>query len=127
MDWITRLTRKMMASAQKGMAQGMQEGMREVLDQMVKGTLDPAKIAAFAKAMGIDMSQLPGMVGQRPGFDAYQILGLDRSASDEAVKKRYNELLHVLHPDKSGTPGTSLFLQMVMAAFEMIKRERGWQ
>ncbi|MDO9066275.1 MAG: J domain-containing protein [Chloroflexota bacterium] len=127
MDWVTRLTRKMMASAQKGMAQGMQEGMREVLDQMVKGTLDPAKIAAFAKAMGIDMSQLPGMVGQRPGFDAYQILGLDRSASDEEVKKRYHELLHKLHPDTAGVEGTAFLLQMVLAAYEMIKKERGWK
>ncbi len=127
MDWITKLSRKMMAGAQRGMAQGMQEGMREVLDELVKGTLDPAKIATFAKAMGIDMSQLPGMVGQRPGFDAYQILGLDRSASDEEVKKRYKELLHKLHPDTAGVEGTAFLLQMVLAAYEMIKRERRWQ
>ena len=43
------------------------------------------------------------------------------------MKKRYRELLRKLHPDTSGTPGTSFLLQMVMAAYEMIKRERGWQ
>ena len=43
------------------------------------------------------------------------------------MKKRYRELLRKLHPDTSGTPGTGFLLQMVMAAYEMIKRERGWQ
>jgi hypothetical protein len=33
-------------------------------------------------------------------FDPYQVLGLDQSASDEEVKKRYRELLFKLHPDR---------------------------
>ena len=65
--------------------------------------------------------------GQQPGLDPYRVIGLDKSASDEEVKKRYRELLRKLQPDTSGTPGTSFLLQMVMAAFEIIKRERGWQ
>ncbi len=127
MDWVTRLTRKMMAGAQRSMAQGMHEGMREVLDELVKGTLNPAKLAEMMKSMGIDASQLSGMTGQVPAFDPYQILGLDKSATDEEIKKRYRELLHHEHPDTAGVKGTDLFLQMVLAAYEMIKRERGWQ
>jgi hypothetical protein len=127
MDLLTKLFTRMLARTQKGMAQGMQEGMREVLAELMKGTLDPAKLAEMMKSMGIDPSQLSGMMGKAPGVDPYRVLGLDKSASDEEVKKRYNELLHKLHPDTSGTEATSFLLQMVMAAYELIKTERGWQ
>jgi DnaJ-domain-containing protein 1 len=116
----------MLMGMQKGMAQGAEEGMREILDELMKDTLDPAKLAELMKQMGIDASQLSGMMGQVPALDPYRILGLERSASDEDIRKRYRELLHVLHPDKSGTPGTGLFFQLVTAAYEQIKREKGW-
>ncbi|RLC91403.1 MAG: hypothetical protein DRI39_10445 [Chloroflexi bacterium] len=61
------------------------------------------------------------------GLDPYRILGLDRSASDEEIKKRYRELLHKLHPDTAGVEGTGFLLQMVLTAYETIKRERGWE
>jgi preprotein translocase subunit Sec63 len=67
------------------------------------------------------------MVGQQPGFDPYQVLGLDKSASDEAIKKRYRELLQHLHPDTAGREGTSFLLQMVLAAYKLIEVQRGWQ
>jgi DnaJ-class molecular chaperone len=126
-DWGMRLLQKMLAGMQKGMAQGMEEGMREILDELMEGTLDSAKLAEMMKRMGIDMSQLSGMIGQVPGFDPYRILGLDRSASDEEVKKRYHELLRKLHPDTSGVQGTEFLFQTVMAAFQLIAKERGWQ
>jgi len=126
-DLATRLLYRIVSKMQRGMAEGVQESLKELTDELAKGTLDPAKIAAFAKAMGVDMSQLSGMVGKTPGFSPYQILGLDKSASDEEVKKRYNELLHKLHPDTSGTEATSFLLQMVMAAYQLIKTERRWQ
>lgn len=126
MDWLTKLVVKMLARTQKGMAQGMQEAVSEVLDELVKGALDPAKLAEMMRNMGVDPAHLSGMMGKAPGFDPYRVLGLDKSASDEEVKKRYRELLHKLHPDTSGTPGTEFLLQMVMGAYELIKRERGW-
>jgi len=79
--------------------------------------------------MGIDLSGLSGMMSQSKvaGFDPYQIMGLDKSASDEEIKKRYHELLKRLHPDTAGIEGTSFLLQLVLTAYELIKRERGWQ
>ncbi len=105
----------------------IQEELRELMNDVIRGALDPSQIMAFARAIGIDMSQLPGMVRNHAGFDPYQMMGLDKSASNEAVKKRYKELLYKLHPDTAGVEGTAFLLQMVLAAYEMIKQERGWK
>jgi len=115
------------ARMQQRMLNVLMEEWRGWLDDLMKGTFDLSKLAELAKATGIDMSQLPGMMAQQPGFDPYQVLGLDKSASDEEVKKRYHDLLHKLHPDTAGIEGTSFLLQMVLAAYEMIKKMRGWQ
>uniref|UniRef100_A0A914WPP5 J domain-containing protein n=1 Tax=Plectus sambesii TaxID=2011161 RepID=A0A914WPP5_9BILA len=37
-------------------------------------------------------------------YDPYAILGLDRGASKEEVKKRYRELTKTVHPDRGGDP-----------------------
>ena len=121
-DWGLRLVQKMLA----GMQKGMEEGMHEVLDELAKRTLDAAQLAEMLKMMGIDMPQTSGMMGQVPGFDPYPILGLEKSASDEEVRKRYHELVRKLHPDTAGTEGTTFLLQLVLAAYEAIRRERQW-
>jgi len=122
---------RIMAKSLQVMLKTLEEELGKLVNQLLQGVISPEMIADMLKKIGgmpgMDFGRLAGMVGQQPGVDAYVILGLDRSASDEEVKKRYRELLHILHPDKSGTPGTSLFFQMVQAAFETIKREREWQ
>jgi len=117
-DRVTRMQRRMWEI--------IQQEIQSWINDLMRDALDPSKIMAFAGAMGIDMPQLCGMMGKQPGFDPYPILGLDRSASDEEVKKRYRDLLRKLHPDTSGVEGTAFLLQMVIAAFELIKRERNW-
>jgi len=112
---------------QQRMLRVFQEELQGWVNELLRGMLDPSKIEGFIRSMGFDPSKLPGIMGQQVGFDPYQVLGLDKSASDEEVKKRYRELVNKLHPDKSGTPGTNFLFQMVMAAYELIKRERGWQ
>lgn len=107
------------------------EILHEEIESWVEATLrdafNPEIVMQLIGSMGIDISQLQGMIGRQPGFDPYRILGLDRSASDEAVRKRYRELLHKLHPDTAGVEGTAFLLQMVLAAYETIKRERDWR
>ena len=118
-DRVTRMQRRI--------CEIVQQEIQGWINDLMRDMLDPSKIMAFAGAMGIEMSQLCGMMGKQPGFDPYPILGLDRSARDEEVKKRYRELLRKLHPDTAGMEGTAFLLQMVLAAYEMIRRERGWQ
>jgi len=90
---------------------------RDTIDPMVRNIL---------RSAGIDLSQLQKLAqSQMP--DPYTVLGLDKSASDDEVKKRYHELIHILHPDKSGTKGTKSLFQAVKTAYELIKRERGRQ
>ena len=94
--------------------------------ESVQSTLNPM-IQNMLKNMDIDFSQIEGMTGAQASIDPYRIIGLDKSASDEEVRQRYRELIRLLHPDTSGTRGTEQLFQMVMAAFQLISKERGWQ
>lgn len=121
---------RILSKGLQSMIKTIEEELGKLMNQMLQDAISPEMLADMLKQMGgagVDFGQMAGMVGQQPGFDPYRILGLDRSASDEEVKRRYHELLHKLHPDTAGTPGTEFLLQMVMAAMEMIKKERGWQ
>jgi DnaJ-domain-containing protein 1 len=97
------------------------------MDALLRDAFNPEAFLRFVASMGIDLSQIPNMVGKQDGFDPYRVLGLERSASDEEVKKRYRELLKKLHPDTAGVRGTDFLLQMMMAAYQQISKERGWQ
>ena len=117
----------------QAMVEAMQEELGRMSQQLIQGILTPDMLASLMGmmqqslgGMGFDMGKLSGLLGQQPGLDPYTILGLEKSASDDEVKNRYKQLVHILHPDKSQTSSTSFFFQMVLAAYEAIKRERGW-
>lgn len=57
----------------------------------------------------------------------YRILGLEKTDSDEKVKKRFREFAVMLHPDTARVEGTEFFFQMANAAYYTIKKERGWR
>ena len=99
---------------------------QELLSEFQKlpeALLRDAQKKIFERA-GTDFASFGGMKGQT-GVDPYRILGLDKFASDDEVKKRYRERLRQFHPDTAG-PGMEFHLQAVMAAYELIKRARGW-
>ena len=52
--------------------------------------------------------------------DHYQVLGIDRSASDDDVKKAYRKLALKLHPDKNKTPGAEEAFKNVSKAFTVL-------
>ena len=107
--------------------QVLQEEWGNWIQAILQDTFNPGVMMQFLKGMGIDLSQFGGMAASQMTLDPYLILGLDKSASDDEVKKRYRELLRKLHPDTSGVEGTAFLLQMVLGAYEMIGRERRWQ
>jgi len=133
---MSRIYRQMVEDLEKLPQKWMtdfQEEMSKWTQDLLKDAFDPAKMMRFLRGMGIDMGQFSQIFGRMAqtgtmpqGFDPYRILGLDKEATDGEVKNRYRKLVHKLHPDTAGMEGTSFLLQMVLAAYEMIKRERGW-
>jgi DnaJ like chaperone protein len=95
---------------------------------------------------GLELAQLEALArahsGQRaePGppapadrlADAYRVLGLERDASDDEVKKAYRRLMSQHHPDKlisKGLPGAMMDLAREKAgqiniAYDLIKESR---
>ena len=97
------------------------------MDALLRDAFNPESFLRYVAGMGIDLSQVPNLVGRRDGLDPYRVLGLEKTATDEEVKKRYRELLIKLHPDTAGVRGTDFLLQMMIAAYQQIAREREWQ
>jgi len=102
------------------------EEVQRWLDDLLRDAFNPENFLQFVVGMGFDLSQIPGLVSQPGGFDPYRVLGLEKTATDEAVKKRYRELLIKLHPDTAGVMGTDFLLQMIIAAYRQIAKERRW-
>jgi len=107
-------------------AEVLQEEAQRSTAELLRDAFGPDRLMQFIRSMNVDPWQLPHLAGQQTGFDAYKVLGLDRSAGDAEVKTRYRDLLRKLHPDTAGVEGTELLLQLVMAAYKQIARERGW-
>jgi DnaJ-domain-containing protein 1 len=105
----------------------MRDNVLGWMDDLLHDAFNPENFLRYVAGIGIDLSQVPNLVGQRDGFDPYRVLGLEKTATDEEVKKRYRELLKKLHPDTAGVRGTDFMLQMMIAAYQQITKERRWQ
>ena len=104
----------------------MRDNVLGWMDDVLRDAFNPESFLRYVVGMGIDLSQVPNLVGRGDGFDSYRVLGLEKTATDEEVKKRYRELLMKLHPDTAGVRGTDFLLQMMIAAYQQIAKERGW-
>ena len=66
--------------------------------------------------------------------DAYQLLGIDKTADKTAAKRAYRKLMSQHHPDKlvaKGLPPEMIKIatektQAIKAAYDLIKDRRGW-
>ncbi len=120
---------RIMQLGREAMVQEIQKQLQRYTESLLNDSLNPHFLVLLQKLLrdsGLDWTEILGLVGQKPGFDAYQVLGLDQKATDEQVKSRYRELLRKLHPDVAGVEGTGFLLQLVMAAYQTISKERGW-
>ena len=118
---------KELGQLHKAVVKNLAEEMQDWMQKLLSGAFTPASLLYFAESLGINLSGVPGMTAQQDGFDPYRVLGLERTDKDEAVKQRYRDLLMKLHPDTAGIEGTSFLLQVVLAAYKQISKERGWQ
>ena len=105
----------------------MRDNVLGWMDDLLRDAFNPESFLRYITSMGIDLSQVPNLVGQREGFNPYRVLGLEKTATDGEVKKRYRDLLVKLHPDTAGVRGTDFLLQMMIAAYREIEKERGWE
>lgn len=107
--------------AQREMADAMTEMMSVWLNQALHGiSHDPVMKELWSAMM------MGGQPGYGTGIDPYQVMGLDKTAADDQVKRRYRELAARLHPDTAGVKGTEFLFQLVTAAYQQISRERGF-
>ena len=104
----------------------MSDHVHHWMDDLLRDAFNPESFLQLVASMGMDLSRIPSLVGHRDGFDPYRVLGLEKTATDEEVKKRYRELLMKLHPDTAGVRGTDFLLQMMIAAYQQIAKERKW-
>lgn len=52
--------------------------------------------------------------------DLYGVLGVERAASDDAIKKAYRKLAMHLHPDKNGAPEAEEAFKRISKAFQIL-------
>ncbi|CAG8586959.1 973_t:CDS:2 [Ambispora gerdemannii] len=53
-------------------------------------------------------------------YEYYEVLGLDKDASDADIKKAYKKLALLMHPDKNGAPGADEAFKMISKAFQVL-------
>ena len=104
----------------------MRDNVLGWMDALLRDAFNPEAFLRYAAGMGIDLSQVPNLVGRHDGFDPYRVFGLDKTATDEEVKRRYRALLMKLHPDTAGVRGTDFLLQLMITAYQQIAKERRW-
>jgi len=63
--------------------------------------------------------------GGKAGIDPYRVLGLEKTATDDQVKKRYREMVSNCIPDTAGVQGTEFLFQLVLAAYQQISKRKG--
>ncbi|MFY7863054.1 MAG: DnaJ domain-containing protein, partial [Rhodoluna sp.] len=52
--------------------------------------------------------------------DHYEVLGLDRNATDDQIKKAYRRLARELHPDVNDAPESQEKFKLVTHAYEVL-------
>jgi DnaJ-domain-containing protein 1 len=128
-----------------GQAVKDQDWYADFMNQMYKEAMDhfledwQRYLASVMEGMSLesllgdsDLGKFLGQFSQSRGFQpppdesVYWVLGLNKTASDEEVKRRYRELAKRLHPDAAGKATEHLF-KLVQAAYEQIARERRWK
>lgn len=114
--------------ALNNIARELQDVLQQCLNHIAKGMISPDEVLNFTKAFNLGAlgGIGPGGIGSQPGFDPYIVLGIDRTATDQEIRKAYIDMMNRLHPDKVGRD-TSFLATLVNLAYQQIEKERGWK
>ena len=104
----------------------------QVCSELDISRLELAQLEAIARAQGYRASQIRSAPTDRLAH-AYGVLGVDRTVSDEDLKKAYRRLMSQHHPDKlvsRGLPQEMVDLardkaREINTAYDLIKETRG--
>ena len=96
--------------------------MSQWLSQLLRGIVDDPLMSQLWSAIKMGNRERPQFV-----VDPYRVLGLEKTATDDQVKRRYRELARCFHPDTATVQGTGFFFLQVQAAYEAIRQEREWR
>ena len=106
--------------AQREMTDATTDMMAEWLKQMLHGMANDPIMAELWSTMQKGNRSTPQSV-----VDPYRVMGLERTATGDQIKKQYRELAQKLHPDTARIRGTEFLFQLVTAAYQQISREKG--
>ncbi len=112
----------MSRKTQQEMADAANAVLSQWLNQLLRGIADDPLLSQFRTG-----TKMGNQERQRPIVDPYQVLGLEKTATNDQVKKRYRDLARYYHPDTATVKGTKFSFIQLQAAYEMIIRERGWR
>lgn len=106
-------------------------GIAKADDHVAQVEVDEIKkIAGYLYINTYDFESIKAMF-YRESDSAYKILEIDKSATDDDVKKAYRKMAKKYHPDKlrglgeEHLKGAKEKFQSIQAAYETIKKERG--
>jgi len=108
--------------AQQEMKDAANAMLSQWLKQLLGGIADDPLLSQFWSTM-----KMGNQESSRFTVDPYLVLGLEKTASDHQVKKRYRELARYYHPDTATVQGTEFSFYQLQAAYEVIIRARGWR
>lgn len=88
------------------------------------------RIAQLLRIPMVDFKSVQGMFSKNIDSD-YEVLGIEKTATDDEVKKAYRQMAVRYHPDKVASlgeeyqKGTKEKFQKIQEAYENIKKNRG--
>lgn len=94
---------------------------KKVVNMIVKTLLVVGWIVFFILAYKASQIEI-----EHKEYDPFAILGIDRTSSDQEIKKRYRELTKTMHPDKGGDPEKFKELAKAYQALTNEETKKNW-